>query len=159
MSVEKEQQVQKPQNVFEQMPMARADERLAPKQEQKPALLGLKVKKVGELVFKPQDLKESTTAREVATKAIWNMNDVAVASKHEDVFGTAGLKASKISEMRVSKDGNTYSAKVDDGKKYLTLRLENGATSLALSNKEGVLLAVARQEGSKMTFEQQNPSA
>ncbi|VVB58913.1 Uncharacterised protein [Candidatus Anstonella stagnisolia] len=160
MSVEKEQQVQKP-NVFEQMPMARADEKFAPakeqpKQEQKPVLLGLKVKKVGELVFKPQDLKESTTAREVATKAIEGMKSIATASKHEQEFGTLGLKVKNIDELRVSKDGNSYSAKIGNGDSYLTLRLGENSTTLALSGRDGALRAYAEQKKDAITFEQQS---
>lgn len=148
------------QNIFAQMPMARADERLAPQKQEQPKdekkpIFGLKVRKVGELVFKPQDLKESTTAREVATKAVEGMKDIAAASKHEKEFGTLGLKVRDIDELRVSKDGNTYSAKVGNGENYLTLRLGENATTLALSNKEGIVKAYVEQKGDEITFGQQ----
>jgi|GEM_PF-3071291 len=159
MSDLKQQVEQKPQNEFGQMPMARADERLAPQKQERPkekAILGFKVKKVGELVFKPQDLRESTTAREVASKAIAGMKSVATASKHEGEFGTLGLKVKNIDELRVSKDGNTYSAKIGNGETFLTLRLGENSTTLALSTKEGLVKAYAEQKGNEITFGQQS---
>ncbi|MBS3069600.1 hypothetical protein J4441_04515 [Candidatus Micrarchaeota archaeon] len=146
------QHAQMQQDTFKQMPIAKADEGTGIKLSAVPT-------RMDERVFRPTDFNVSVFAREALSKTLEDMHDVAVASGHENVFGTGGLKVKKVDEFRVSKDGNTYSVKVDNGEKYLTLRLEKDATSLALSNNTGVLLAIVRQKGKEMTFEQLGVSA
>lgn len=123
----------------------------------KSKISGWKAKPAGEFVCKPKDLQEGV-AREIAVNAKASM--VALEQKTKGEFG-AGFKIREIEEMRISKNGEICSVRIkkNGDEKTLTLKVDKDSTALALSNNEGVLLAVARQKGNEITLERQSALA